>query len=142
MLVPNRTIVDLEICYAKEEAKYVIDERGQAIKIFLNSNSSIFKDSYGSVIKKDNTSIDMYAYPVTDNPNRKEIEKANLFEDTELLLYTAKLDWELNNINFIDINFIVSYIELRGEHYLIKEKGRAGQHANDYIYITFSLTKK
>jgi len=135
-------IVNLEVKYAKIEARNVINERGQLINIFLKKESDIVRDEYGSIIQSGPASFDMYAFPVTYNPSRREIEKAGLFEESTLLIYTAKLTWEDYSIDFKDIDAIVSHIEISGEKFLINEKGRAGNHANDFYYITFNLSKE
>jgi hypothetical protein len=141
-MMTKRDIVNLEVKYAKIEARNVINERGQLITIYIKKESDIVRDEYGSIIKSGTASFDMYAFPVVYNPSRREIEKAGLFEESTLLIYTAKLDWEDRSIDFKDINAIISYIEISGEKFLIKEKGRAGNHANDYLYITFNLSKE
>lgn len=134
--------VDIELKHALLEVKCVIDQYGMEVEFFIEDENEITRDKYGSIIKDTDSSLKMNAYPLTYNPTDKQIEKAGLRERTEALFYTATQDWKDAGIDFKDIEIIRSKVEINGERYVIKDKGRISQFSDTFLYITFGVSKK
>jgi hypothetical protein len=135
--------VDLEQLHALLDTKEIIDQRGDSINVKVRGEDNVIRDRYNTIKKlSDVTSLAFNAYPIDFNPNKYRIEKAGLFEESELLLYTATADWFNAGYTFDTINIKRTTIYVRDQMYVIKEKGLASQFGDVWLYITFGLYKE
>jgi len=108
-----------------------------------NTQAQQTLDTYGTVKKKpDNTPTDLKAYPVTFSPNARQIEKAGLREECAVVVYTSALDWDNQNIKWEALDVQKTSVNLAGETFDIKEKGKVGGLANTILYYTFALVRR
>ena len=118
-------------------------EYGMDIIFNLRTESTVHRDRYRSIDRMETTTpTTIKALPVTFQPNRKQLEKAGLTEEVEVLVYTASKFWDDLSIDFDDISMIVATVDLLGKEYSIKEKGLSGQIGNSWGYYTFGLVKR
>lgn len=134
--------VDIELKHMLLDVKCQLDQIGRPVKFYLQTESEIVRDKYGSIIQTDKDFLQMNAWPYTPNPTDKQIEQAGLRERTEALFYTATQDWMDAGIDFKDIDIIISEIGISGERYEIKDKGLTGNYSDSFLYITFGVSKK
>ena len=108
-----------------------------------NTQAQQTLDSYGTVKKKpDNTPTDLKAYPVIYSPNLRQLEKAGLREECSAIVYTSALDWDNQSINWQALDVQKTSVNLSGETFDIKEKGKVGGLANMILYYTFALMRR
>ena len=138
--------VYLERKYALTDAKFVIDERGDVVEIFLRKEADVARDSYNSIASRNTTSafhVFMRAFPVQTNPSDKQLEKAGIRERADVIVYTAMQDW-INagkGFNDIDMSGRLTVI-MQGETYELKTKGLVGQMNDTFLYLTMGLFRK
>lgn len=141
--------VQLERDNALTDAKDVIDERGMDIVTYerqsvLDAND-VRRDAYGSIKRNITTTAsfkhELKAYPVISQPNNKQIEKAGLREQSEMIIYTAMKDWNDLNIGFEDIDLIRDTMTIGGIKFAIKEKNTINHFADIFLNVVFSLVK-
>ena len=84
----------------------------------------------------------MPAFPVTFQPNRRQLEKAGIREDCEVMIYTPMYSWNSANVDFEALDMIRSTVVLRDIKYVIKEKGYASQFTDTFLYVTLALKRK
>lgn len=108
-----------------------------------NTQAQQTLDAYGTVKKKpDNTPTDLKAFPVIYSPNARQVEKAGLREECSVIVYTSALDWDNQNIKWEALDAQKTSVNLAGETFDIKEKGKVGGLANTVLYYTFALMRR
>jgi hypothetical protein len=140
--------VQLESWGALIDAKEIIDLYGDDIVIYRRDeeldSARVDRDSYRSIKRSKTTSTfrqTMKAYPIIFQPNAKQIEKAGLKENCELIIYTAMLDWTNLAIGFEDIDIIRDTVEIRDIKYTIKEKTMTNCFSDQFLNISFGLMR-
>jgi len=144
-IIGCRTVLEMDICAGLTDIKELIYERGGAVKIILRDEGDVNRDGYNSIEKRAQNSImEIYAYPADFSPSQKQIEKAGLSERSDLIIWTAMLDWNNNGIaSFENIEFSgKSTVIYNGVNYDIKEKNVVSQLGNTYGYVTLGLSRK
>ena len=136
----------LEQCGALQDILTISMEYGTTISVYLRTEDSVRRDSYEDY-KSGNASptlepVSIPAFPVTFQPNSRQLEKAGIREDCELLVYTPMLSWISLGVSFEDIDMIRSTVNFQGVKYVIKEKALAGQFTDTFLQITLGLERK
>jgi hypothetical protein len=125
-------------------------EQGQPVQINYRLEGQVTRDSYGSIIARAAGSIVMVqnAATITYQPVRRELEKAGLREECEILVYVAMQDFIDQGLTFDDLEIKRMTIDVgaipfenNGNRYEVKEKAKAVSFGNGYLYITFGLKR-
>ena len=129
------------------DARDIIRERGQIIKIRLHVEGKIERDEFNTIIKKDTTQtpgIDFYSFPVIYNPTDKQLEEAGIREKTQVLVKTAVQDWIDNDFTvdtLKDIDSIRATVIIGGAKYEIRDKNLDSQYQDTFLYIHLGLNR-
>jgi hypothetical protein len=134
----------LEQLYALTDIKGIVDERGMLIKVVLRKESNVTRDRYNSIeARQQDRIIWMKAYPVNFSPSMKQLEKAGIREQANVLAYTAMKDWMTAGVELDEIEFEGrSTVVLQGKEYEIRERGQESQIGDSFAYITLGLFKR
>ena len=125
------------------DAKNICNNRGQDVLLILRDETKITRDRYGAIQKiNDDTRYWFKSYPINYNPTVEELKAAGLTEKSETIVYIANKDFRDNNLNFQDIDINRSSIVIDNEDFEIREKGRASQFSDVYLYYTLGLSKR
>jgi len=110
----------------------------------------VTRDLYGSIINRSAGLIVMTqnAATITYQPIRRELEKAGLREECDILIYVAMQDFIDQGLSFDDLEIKRMTIginaipfESSGNRYEVKEKSKAGAFGDGYLYVTFGLKR-
>lgn len=129
------------------DARDIIRERGQVVKIRLHVEGKIERDEFNTIIKRDvvqTPGIDFYSFPVIFNPTDKQLEEAGIREKTEVLIKTSMLDWTdagytLDTLK--DIDSVRATVIIGGAKYEIRDKALDSQYGDTYLYIHLGLNR-
>lgn len=139
--------MDMNTQMALIDARDIIRELGQQITVQLFEESTVERDKFNSVKKKDLTTtpgITFYAFPIIYNPTDKQLEDSGMREKTHVLIKTAVLDWTDNDFT-VDtlkaINSIRANIIIKGAKYEIVTKQLDSQYRETYLYIHLGLNR-
>ena len=125
------------------DVKAMVDERGDHLRVFPRGEADVVRDKYNSLQRRlQNSKLFMRCFPVEFQPTDEQLQKAGLREMTDVLIYTAALDWINAGIDFRDIDHTRTTFQLQGRTYEVKQKGRATQLNDFYAYYTFGLFEK
>ena len=126
------------------DAKWMIDERGALITYYKRNESDVSRDRYYSIKKKGAvTATTMYSFPITFNPTDKELMKAGLRENVDVMIYTAMQDWiDEDIIPKTEIDSTRDTINLMSESYQIKEIGFSNHFLDTFLNVTFGLVQR
>ena len=126
------------------DAKSIIDERGDLVQFYFRIESNVTRDKYNSIKKRAvDTKYNIRAYPVQFSPSEKQLEKAGIREQAEVVIYTAMKDWITAGINFEDFEMDGrSTVRLQGQIYEIRNKGLVNQMNDTFLNVSFGLYKK
>lgn len=116
------------------------EEYGKPCTFHLNAESAVTRDKYNS-LKSLNTPVDLplKAFPVEYRPTARQYEQAGIRNQGDVLLYTAKKDWDDASVDFHDIDIVRTHVSLEKRSYEVVDKNRIGQIGDDYLYFVFSL---
>lgn len=134
--------VQLEQQNALKDASDYIDERGNDIIIYVNTESGITRDKFGSIKKRVPTSYTFHAYPITFNPTDDELKKAGLKEKVDIAVTLATKDLTDQSLTFEMIDHIRWECEFDGNRYTIKDKGQINHFSHVYLNVTLGLFRK
>jgi len=144
-------VSDIGVILEKEnallDARDVIRERGQPVKIVMYEERKIERDRLNTVKKNKRSEapeIIFYAHPVIYNPTAKQSEEAGLKEQTQVLIKTAVQDWIDNGYTVENLKMIDSLhckVIIAGAKYEIKDKALSSQFSNTYLYINLGLNE-
>lgn len=135
------TAIDFEKTSALNDARDMIRERGQSVKIHFHLETGITRDTFNSIKKRSQAAapaVTMYAFPVTYNPTRKDLDEAGIKEKTEVLIKTATLDWidaGYTVATLKDLDSIRATVIIAGAKYEISSKQLDSQYADSYLYV-------
>lgn len=145
---PISTIgVQLEKENALKDAETIIKLRGAQIVVRLFEETTILRDKFNSIKKRDITpdpGITLYAYPIIFNPTEKQLEDAGIRERTEVLIKTAVKSWvDLGYTmeTLKDINSIRATVIMDGVKYEIRDKQLDSQYQDTFLYIHLGLNR-
>ena len=137
---------DLEQCGALRDIYESSLEYGDTVSIYVRNEGDIRRDLYADYkagkIEPDVVALSMPAFPIQFQPNRRQLEKAGIREDCEVLIYTPMYSWIQADVDFEDIDMTRSTVILRHIKYVIKEKALASQFTDTFLYVTLALKRK
>ena len=141
-----RKATNMEQCGALRDIYESSNEYGDIVFIYIRDEEDVSRDLYEDMkfgkISPDVIPISMPAFPIQFQPNRKQLEKAGVREECEVLIYTPMYSWNREEIDFEDIDAVRSTVSLRGSKYVIKEKGLSSPFTDTFLYITLALVRK
>lgn len=141
-----RKATNMEQCGALRDIYESSKEYGDTIKVYVREEGDVRRDSYedykAGKTEPDVVPLTMPAFPVTFQPNRRQLEKACIREDCEVMIYTPMYSWNLANVDFEALDMTRSTVVLRDIKYVIKEKGLASQFTDTFLYVTLALKRK
>jgi len=125
------------------DAKSVVDEYGDEIKLILRNEGNVTRGKYGGIKRKTTTTEYTFnAYPIIYNPGIYALEKAGLRQEVNVVIYLAVKDFIDNSLDFDDIGIIRSTVQMKNGAYEIKEKAQVSQFADVFLYYTLGLFKR
>ena len=134
------------------DIKNIMDERGNLLKIEIRTEIAttpeVTRDDYNSIKRRKpvispNVPLFFRTFPVHYQPSEKQLEKAGIREQANVIAYTAMADWIAAGYNFSDIDLNGKFTcVLDGETFELKDKGLYGQVADSFGYITIGLIKR
>ena len=134
--------VQLEEIHALQDAADYLYERGNEVKLYVNSESTIERDVYGSVKKRTPSYITLHAFPIDYNPTDDQLMKAGVREQVDLLVTLATKHLTDNSISYLDIDTGRYEIEINGDVYSIKDKNQINMFSHVYLNVILGLSKK
>ena len=134
--------VQLEETHALQDAADYLYERGSEVKLYVNSESTIERDVYGSVKKRTPSYITLHAFPIDYNPTDDQLMKAGVREQVDLLVTLATKHLTDNSISYLDIDTGRYEIEVNGDVYSIKDKNQINMFSHIYLNVILGLSKK
>ena len=134
--------VQLEEIHALQDAADYLYERGNEVKLYVNSESTIERDVYGSVKKRTPSYITLHAFPIDYNPTDDQLMKAGVREQVDLLVTLATKHLTDNSISYLDIDTGRYEIEVNGDVYSIKDKNQINMFSHIYLNVILGLSKK
>ena len=143
MSLPVSTVgVGFERTTALLDTKWMIDERGEEIKIYERGESDVTRDKYNSIkVKKtDVVELIINAFPQL-NPTEKQLEKAGLRDMVDVILTTAMQDWIDNVIEPREFDIVRNSVVFRNETYKIKNIGFINHFYDTQLNVTLGIVK-
>jgi hypothetical protein len=134
--------VQLEETHALQDAADYLYERGSEVKIYLNDETTIDRDEYGSVKKRVPTYKTFYAFPLDYNPTDDQLMKAGIREQVDLLITLATKHLADEGMSYSSIDSGRYEIEVNGDIYMIKDKNQINMFSHVYLNIIIGLSKK
>lgn len=136
----------MEQCGALRDVYESSLQYGETIKIYIRDEEDVRRDIYedykAGKIAPDVTPLSLPGFPIIFQPNRRQLEKAGIREDCEVLVHTPMYAWNLASVDFEDIDMTRSTVILKSIKYVIKEKGLASPFTDTHLYITLALKRK
>ena len=136
--------VDHEFKLASCDVKQNIDQYGAPVLIRFNQETTIDRDRYGSIKnRKTNTNkMSINALPITFSPTDKQKSNAGIRENTDVIIWTAMLDWMNNEYTIKDLNSIKADVIINDETYEITDKSLKDQFGLNFLYVVLGLNLK
>jgi len=142
----QRKATTMEQCGALRDVYESSLEYGDTIKVYIREEEDIRRDAYEDYkvgkTEPDIAPLTIPIFPPVPQPNRRQLEKAGIREDCEVLVYTPMYSWNLVSVDFEDIDMTRSTVVLKNTKYVIKEKGLASPFTDTHLYITLALKRK
>jgi len=141
----GRCGVDHEFILASCDIKRTIDQYGAPILIRFNVESDVNRDRYGSIINKvknEGNKLPVNAFPLTYSPTDKQKTNAGIRENTDLIAWTAMVDWINAGYNVTDLNSIKADVIVNGRTYEIVDKSLKDQFGINFLYVVLGLNEK
>ena len=129
------------------DAASVIIERGDIITVRLHQETTVKRDSFGSIKQRGNpppTPVELHTFPVLYNPTVKEMEAARIRESVQVLVKTAVLEWESKGVDMTTLgklDLIRMTVILNGQEYEVKAKQFDSQYGDKFLYVHLGLNK-
>lgn len=127
---------------AQKEVLSMMNCYGSQIKLLTATESTITRDKYGSIISRPSSFILLYAMPILFSPTRKDLEKAGIAENTDVIVYVSKLEFNRKNLDVNTLDSIKQHVIINKVEYIIKEKALISQFGDDFLYVTIGLMRK
>lgn len=137
------TIAVCERDDALRDVQVACDEYGLSIKVELRLESDVRRDRYGSV-KGRSAETDEFtigALPFTNNPDRRQLDKAGLREYADAMAYTATQDWIDHGWTYESIDAERTTIIQGDTRYRIVEKNAHSQFLDAFLYVILNLRR-
>lgn len=127
----------IEAKQALIDVRDTVREWGEPLDFFIRSEEDIKRGSLGSAIGHSVKSVRVYAYPIEQVTNEKQLTKAGLSEKCSTVVYTASLSWQDLDIDNFDVSRMT--VALDGKEWKVSQVGRSGRFGGEYQYVTFGL---
>lgn len=129
---------------AMSQVQRVVNQRGVDITILEPSESQVVTNAYGDkVSKRQGNPLTLKAFPITENPTEREVEKAGFKDRVDLIVYTSSKDWrEIHSKEFSELKTPHMEIQYNGGSYEVKQANRHSQFENEFLYIVFGGIRK
>jgi hypothetical protein len=142
-MVPVR--VQKERDDALKDVSDIVNEYGEEITLIVREESNISRDKYGSIKCAQVVPALEYkfkALPVDHNPDSRKMEKAGIREECNVIAWISMKDVLDKGLDYGKIDAGRFNVIIHGETYNITEKGKAGEYADEHLYITLGLAKR
>lgn len=133
--------VELEQIHALQDAADYLYERGSEVKIYVNDETTIERDIYGSTKKRTPTYITLHAFPLDYNPTDDQLMKAGVREQVDLMITLATKHLTDNGLSYADIDSGRFQVEVNGDLYNIKDKNQINMFSHVYLNVVLGLNK-
>ena len=134
--------VQLEETHALKDSADYLYERGSEIKLYINSETTIDRDIYGSIKKRTPTYITLHAFPLDYNPTDDQLMKAGVREQVDLLVTLATKHLTDNGLSYKEIDTGRFEVDVNGDIYSIKDKNQINMFSHVYLNVILGLSKK
>lgn len=139
---------DFETTAALNDIKCLVEEWGADISIRPRTEKNVARDAYGS-IKRFNvtetaaiTPVDVKAYPLNFSPTQRDIDKAGLKDDTEVIAWIPRQYFIDANIEFDQLDMERITFLIQNKPYEMKDKAQQSQIRNEFLYYVFGLAER
>jgi hypothetical protein len=143
--------VKLEYEAALADCQATEREYGADAVISIRREGQVSRDSYQSVSGHTDPAYEVLSQNVASieyQPTKYKMEKANLREECQALVYVAMQDLIDHGLKFgdLDVKRMTVTIgaidrETNGMRYEVTEKSRSGQIGNGFLYLTLGLKR-
>ncbi len=137
--------VALERDHALIDVQRECRERGFPVRVSLRSEGDVQRDAYGSQKARPTaTVLDTYALPWTENPSRRDLDRAGLAGVTEeiaAVAWTPTKDWADAGLAYESIDPARATVTAGGQRYGVESRGRASPFADSFLYVTLALRR-
>jgi len=129
---------------ALRDVQALVTEYGMPVEVHVRTEGDVRRDEYGS-IKSLSTSELVFtigAYPYTHSPSSRQLEKAGLREECDLLIYTAMKDWIDHGITdpwAFDVERCT--IASDGMRFKIRERSHQSEFGDVELYMVLGLKR-
>ena len=121
------------------------------VTVWLRAESQVLRDTYQSIAQFTQgggvPGVAIYAWPITYDPQQRELDRAGIFERCECLIWTPMKDWADLGLTFERIDAVRSTVSIVSlddvsMEYRIRQKQRASRFMDTDLYIVFALAKR
>jgi hypothetical protein len=133
------------LCEALCQIQEVCKSWGALIEITVRDESQVSRDDYESIKQyydAISSTFTICAFPIDYQPDRHRLDRAGLFQESEVLITTPTKCWLDNGLSFLDIDIKRTTVQLGDESYKVREKGRQQVINLTPLYYTFGLYKE
>lgn len=121
----------------------VLRDYGDTLKIYIETNGTVTKDEYGSIISRSESGVlEFYVYPFTQNPSQKELEKVGIRENVDCIAYLSQYEFQDKNLTIKSIDSIRAKVVHKENEYSIKEKSEYSPFGGTTLYVVLGLKRK
>ena len=134
--------VQLEQTNALQDAADYLYERGSEVYLYDNNESTVDRDKYNSIKKRDPSVKTFHAFPIDYSPTDNQLKKAGIREQVDVIVTLAVQHLTTQSLSYSDIDSIRFEVELDGDMYLIKDKNQINHFSHTYLNVVLGLNKK
>ena len=126
------------------DARWDLYELGRPVTIFIRREKNIKRDKYNSITRKNNTGVEELPIKaeVTYEPSRKQLDRAGIINQRDVLVTMAYLDMLDIKKKHPDIDMIDWTVSIDRREYNIDEFNPTDQVGSSYKHIALSLKSK
>lgn len=128
---------------ALRDVQEICNLYGMPVTIRIREEGDVERDVYGSVKDRPTNTKEFTAgsFPFNTSPNRRDLDKAGLRENSEVLAYFASKDFSDRGIEFDAIDVERTTMHAAGDSYRIVQKNAAQSFYDSFLYYTFALKR-
>ena len=134
--------VQLEETNALQDAAEYLYERGIDLYLLTETESSLSRDRYNAIKKRDPEEILLHAYPVVYNPTEDQLRRAGIRENVDVIATLATKHITDNDLSYEDIDTTRFEVKLENNLYTINYKNQINHFSHVYLNIVLGLFKK
>lgn len=129
---------------ALRDVQALVNEYGMPIQVNIRTDADVRRDEYGSIksLATSEKVFNICAYPYTHSPSSRQLEKAGLREECDLLVWTAMKDWIDNGIEdpwSFDVERCT--ISTDGMRLKIRERAHQSEFGDIELYLVMGLKR-